>query len=139
MRIVLDDNKIIEDYQNGITVTQIASKYKVTRERISKILNKNNIETRNKVKKINEQEFIEKYKNGSSIHVLKLQYNVTLVRLLNILHNNNIYIKNEINNINTNNINDIIKLYNTNHSIREISSIVKISSKKITEVLLMQR
>ena len=111
-------NKIIINYQNGLTMAQITNLYNINSYNIKKVLDFYNIPTRSHggKNKLPEQQIINEYKNGISSTILAKKYNITFSAIIYILKKYNISRNNKYNNINLirdywNNIDTFDKAY----------------------------
>lgn len=87
-----DIESIIKDYQNGLVIKQIASKYHISSDTIHKILFINNVEFRKSIptSKIKAQQIIGDYQNLISLEEIKTKHKISITTIFKILASHNI-------------------------------------------------
>lgn len=83
----IQQKKIIELYEKGLTTEQIAKKYKVRRRTISTVLKENNIQTRTSSKLTSEdrEHILNLYKKGATITQISLEMQTSYSYISKIL------------------------------------------------------
>lgn len=98
------EQKIIELYNQGLSMAKVGAVYGVTPVTVMRILDRNNIPKRTKggIYKIPENIVIERYSNGESCQSIADDYKVSFHTISNILEKHNIKRNNRYKNIDFN-------------------------------------
>lgn len=136
-----ETNKLIEQYQNPtITINTILKNFKLNKIVFYRILKENNIPIINKrYYNFTDDEInhiISSYGNGENTVTIGKLYNVLPEVINRLLVKNNIIIKDDrYLNFTSNNIKDIISLYNDNNSTKHIAELYNVSPDSIIKIL----
>jgi transposase len=131
-------------YKKGISLSNIAEVFNVSRSTINEIIEKNNLEKKGPGyygKKINsDQEFqvLSLYSQGLTVKDIGKQFEVDQVTISSVLKKHGVYIipvEERVRKFNQEQEKEIVQLYNKGETIKDIAAMYEVSSTPITRIL----